>query len=163
MKGKMDNFISPKMVRPESAAAAYSRARPQSASGHAKVQSYQKQVNDFREKTQLALAQSATSFKFKPDSPNDPLFIKTFTSDHRATETIKSGNMEELFVQDDNQITMRYKQPVLVPKHNKPFKPYRTITVQKKNIQPHQNQRKDQLISTLLSGEIVSVRGSNNF
>ena len=89
--------------------------------------------------------------------------MRTFASDRRGTDTVKSANMEELFVQDDNQITMRYKQPVLVPKHNKPFKPYRTIQVQKRNIQPHQTMKKDQLISSLLSGDMVSVKGSNQF
>ena len=162
VKGKMNNFASPRAERPESANI-NSRARPQSAAGRAKVQSYQKQVSDFREKTQLALTQSASSFKFRPDSPNEPLFMKTFTSDRRGTETIKSANAEDLFVQDNNQITVRYKQPVLVPKNSKPFKPYRTISVQKKNIQPHKNQRKEQLISTLLAGDIVSIKGSNYF
>lgn len=168
----MNTLVSPKSERPFSAQAVIGGLRPQSAVNRTKPQSYQKQIADMKERTQTALGQSATSFRSsmqqRQEGPNEPQFLKTFQSDDSnrflGNEVASSYDLgSNPFIQDDNQVTMRYRQPVLKPKHNKNLKPYRTITVTKRSIQPHESNKRAPSFKQLLTNELISIRGNNTF
>lgn len=150
--------------------------RPQSAITRSKPQSYQKQVAEMKELGQAALGFSTTSLRSTFQGRSDPLaesnFMKTFQSEGprrfiSSNDFTTSINMEDLFIQDDNKITMRYRQPLLKAKHGKPFKSSKNIDTGKKPIQPHEVTKKmttgGNSSKKLLISDLISVRGSNNF